>query len=66
MKDRWTELCESAVTELDRTRFRAILQELNELLDECGSLPCSRQTPRLAPARPSERDVHSQPQRLAK
>jgi len=34
MKDRWTELCEQAITELDPQKFRAILRELNELLDE--------------------------------
>jgi hypothetical protein len=44
MKDRWTELCESAVTELDRTKFRAILRELNQLLDERGSVSGKQQT----------------------
>jgi hypothetical protein len=39
MKDRWTELCELAVTELDRTKFRAILRELNQLLDEKNLVP---------------------------
>jgi hypothetical protein len=43
MKDRWTELCELAVTELDRTKFRAILQELNHLLDEKSPMPRPRQ-----------------------
>lgn len=42
MKDRWTELCELAVTELDRTKFRAILQELNQLLDEKSLAPTAR------------------------
>lgn len=37
MKDPWTELCELAVTELDRTKFRPILRELNQLLDERGA-----------------------------
>jgi hypothetical protein len=45
MKDRWTELCELAVTELDRTKFRAILQELNQLLDEKSPTPTVRQAP---------------------
>jgi hypothetical protein len=44
MKDRWTELCESAVTELDQAKFRAILRELHQLLDERGSVPARRQT----------------------
>ncbi len=44
MKDRWTELCESAVTELDPIKFRAILRELNRLLDENGSVPSRRET----------------------
>lgn len=44
MKDRWTELCEQAVTELDPRKFRAILQELNQLLDERSVAP--RITPR--------------------
>jgi hypothetical protein len=43
MKDRWTELCELAVTELDRTKFRAILQELNQLLDDKSPMPRPRQ-----------------------
>jgi hypothetical protein len=43
MKDRWTELCESTVTKLDRAKFRAILRELNQLLDERGSVPGKRQ-----------------------
>jgi hypothetical protein len=43
MKDRWTELCQLAVTELDRTKFRAILQELNQLLDEKSPAPTVRQ-----------------------
>lgn len=42
MKDRWTELCELAVTELDPTKFRAILRELNQLLDEKSPLPTAR------------------------
>lgn len=37
MKAPWTELCELAVTELDRTKFRPILRELNQLLDERGA-----------------------------
>lgn len=56
MKDRWTELCESAVTELDRTKFRAILQELNQLLDEKGSVPSKRQTRSPHPRRQFDRD----------
>jgi hypothetical protein len=42
MKDRWTELCEQAVTELDSNKFRAILRELNQLLDERGCPPHAR------------------------
>jgi hypothetical protein len=34
MKDRWTELCELAIQEADPQKFRAILRDLNELLDE--------------------------------
>lgn len=44
MKDPWTELCELAVTELDRTKFRPILRELNQLLDERGAIAGKRQT----------------------
>jgi hypothetical protein len=44
MKDRWTELCESAVTELDPAKFRAIVREMNQLLDERGFVPSKRQT----------------------
>jgi hypothetical protein len=43
MKDRWTELCESAVSEPDLGKFRAILRELNQLLDERGFVPSKRQ-----------------------
>jgi hypothetical protein len=46
MKDRWTELCELAVTELDRTKFRAILQELNQLLDEKSPVPTTHRAQR--------------------
>jgi len=66
MKDRWTVLCESAVTELDRTKFRAILQELNQLLDECGSVPSRRQAQRLAPVRRFEPDLNLQSQQRGK
>ena len=34
MKDRWTELCEQAVTEVDPHKFRALLSELSQMLDE--------------------------------
>jgi hypothetical protein len=61
MKDRWTELCESAVTELDRTKFRAILQELNQLLDEKGSVPSKRQTRWPQPRRQFDRDKTQSP-----
>ncbi len=66
MKDRWTELCQSAVTELDRTNFRAILQELNQLLDEQGSAPGRRQAQRRTHGGRFERDSNSQSQRRGK
>jgi hypothetical protein len=61
MKDRWTELCESAVTELDRTKFRAILQELNQLLDEKGSVPGKRHMRWPQPRRQFDRDKMQSP-----
>lgn len=57
MKDRWTELCELAVTELDRVKFRAILRELNQLLDDRGSVPSKRQRQPYPRVRSSERQL---------
>jgi hypothetical protein len=61
MKDRWTELCESAVTELDRTKFRAILRELNEILDQRGSVPSRRQAKRYPSRAKHERECPQSP-----
>ena len=33
-KERWLELCEKAVREPDSARFRQLIGEINELLDE--------------------------------
>ena len=54
MKDRWTELCEQAISELDPQKFRAILRELNELLDEKEDYAALTGT-----AEPSNASLHS-------
>ena len=55
MKDRWMELCEMALLESDSEKFRAILAELGQLLNDSAAVFALPEQPAdSAPSLPNE------------